>query len=126
VSLLQLDIKGAFDTINYTRLLYTLQLQGFSLWLVWWVCSFLDSCTASLYFDRESIPPHRITGSMPQGSLLSPILFLLYTASLYTQLCDHMGLIAIGFADNLNLLVFSRDTQATHQYLKGAWQICSQ
>lgn len=30
-TLLQLDIKGAFDTVNYTRLLYTLQLLGFPL-----------------------------------------------------------------------------------------------
>ena len=28
-SLLQLDISGAFDTINYTRLLATLREQGF-------------------------------------------------------------------------------------------------
>ena len=84
MSLLQLDIKGAFDTINYTCLLYTLQLQGFPLWIVWWVYSFLDGCTASLYFDRESIPPHSITAGVLQGLLLSPILFLLYTASLYT------------------------------------------
>jgi retron-type reverse transcriptase len=33
-SLLQLDIKGTFDTVNHTRLLYTLQLQGFPLWIV--------------------------------------------------------------------------------------------
>jgi hypothetical protein len=126
VSLLQLDIKGAFDTVNHTCLLYTLQLQGFPLWIVQWVCSFLDSCTASLYFDGESIPPHNITAGVPQGSLLSLILFLLYTASLYTQLCDYTGLIAVGFADDLNLLVFSRDIQATHWHLEGAWQICSQ
>jgi hypothetical protein len=125
-SLLQLDIKGAFDTVNHTCLLHTLQLQGFPLWIVRWVRSFLDGCTASLYFDRESTPPHSITAGMPQGSLLSPILFLLYTASLYTQLRDHAGLIAVGFADDLNLLAFGRDTQATRRYLEGAWQICSQ
>ena len=28
-SLLQLDISGAFDTVNYIRLLATLRLQGF-------------------------------------------------------------------------------------------------
>ena len=29
VSLLQLDIKGAYDRVNYIRLLYILQQQGF-------------------------------------------------------------------------------------------------
>jgi hypothetical protein len=125
-SLLQLDIKGAFDTVNHTRLLHTLQLQGFPLWIVRWVCSFLDGRTASLYFDGEATPPHHITAGVPQGSPLSPILFLLYTASLYTQLHDQAGLIAVGFADDLNLLAFGKDTQETRRHLEGAWQVCRQ
>jgi hypothetical protein len=125
-SLLQLDIKGAFDTVNHTRLLYTLQLQGFPLWVIRWVQSFLDNRTASLYFDGESTPPYSITAGVPQGSPLSPILFLLYTASLYTLLQDQGGLIAVGFADDLNLLAFGKDTQATRRHLESAWQICSQ
>jgi hypothetical protein len=63
---------------------------------------------------------------VPQGSPLSPILFLLYTSSLYTLLRDQASLIAVGFTDNLNLLAFGKDTQATHWYLKGTWQIYSQ
>jgi hypothetical protein len=125
-SLLQLDIKGAFDTVNHTRLLHTLQHQGFPPWVVRWVRSFLDNRTASLYFDGESTLPHCLTAGVPQGSPLSPILFLLYTASLYTQLQDHAGLIAVGFADDLNLLAFGKDTQATRRHLEAAWQTCGQ
>ena len=32
-SLLQLDIKGAYDRVNHERLLYTLQQQGFPIWV---------------------------------------------------------------------------------------------
>ena len=125
-TLLQLDIKGAFDTVNHTRLLHTLQYQGFPLWAVRWVRSFLTDRTASLSFDGETTPPRRITAGVPQGSPLSPILFLLYTASLYTQLREHAGLIAVGFADDLNLLAFGKDTQESCRYLEGAWQTCRQ
>ena len=125
-SLLQLDIKGAFDTVNHTRLLHTLQHQGFPPWAVRWVSSFLTDRKASLHFDGESTPPRQITAGVPQGSPLSPILFLLYTTSLYSQLQEHHGLIAVGFADDLNLLAFGRDTLETRQHLEGAWQTCRQ
>ena len=125
-SLLQLDIKGAFDTVNHTRLLHTLQYKGFPLWVVRWVRSFLEGRTARLHFDGESTLPHSITAGLPQGPSLSPILFLLYTASLYTQLQDYGGLIAVGFADDLNLLAFGKDTQETRRHLEGAWQTCRQ
>lgn len=42
-SLLQLDIKGAFDTVNHTRLLDTLRQQGFPPWLVRWIRSYLTA-----------------------------------------------------------------------------------
>jgi hypothetical protein len=125
-TLLQLDIKGAFDTVNHTRLLHTLQHQGFPLWAVRWVRSFLTDRTANLSFDGETTPPRSVTAGVPQGSPLSPILFLLYTASLYTQLREHAGLIAVGFADDLNLLAFGKDTQESCRYLEGAWQTCRQ
>jgi hypothetical protein len=125
-SLLQLDIKGAFNTVNYTCLLHTLQHQGFPPWAVRWVSSFLTDRKARLYFDGESTPPRQITAGVPQGSPLSPILFLLYTASLYTQLQEHRGLITVGFADDLNLLAFGRDTLETRRHLEGAWQTCRQ
>jgi hypothetical protein len=125
-TLLQLDIKGAFDTVNHTRLLHTLQLQGFPLWGVRWVRSFLTDRTASLSFDGEMTPLRHVSAGVPQGSPLSPILFLLYTASLYTQLQEHPGLVAVGFADDLNLLAFGKDTQESSCYLEGAWQTCRQ
>jgi hypothetical protein len=125
-SLLQLDIKGAFDTVNHTRLLHTLHYQGFPPWAVRWVRSFLTDRTASLSFDGQTTPPHSVTAGVPQGSPLSPILFLLYTASLYKQLQSHEGLIAVGFADDLNLLAFGKDTLETRRYLEGAWQTCRQ
>ena len=57
---------------------------------------------------------------MPQGSPLSPILFLLYIATLYKALAKSPGLLVIGFADNINLMVFSGDAQANCRRLENA------
>ena len=54
-SLLQLDIKGAFDTVNHTRLLDTLRKQRFPHWVVQWVHSYITGRTATLQFPVE--PP---------------------------------------------------------------------
>ena len=56
-SLLQLDIKGAFDTVNHTRLLDTLRQQGFPPWLVRWTQSYLTAQTACLSFNGELLDP---------------------------------------------------------------------
>ena len=45
VSLLALDVTGAFDTVNYVRLLSVLRKGGMPYWLVKWVESFLDERT---------------------------------------------------------------------------------
>ena len=50
-SLLQLDISGAFDTVNYVRLLATLREMGFLKWLVLWVKNWLTGREATLHFD---------------------------------------------------------------------------
>ena len=60
---------------------------------------------------------------MPQGSPLSPILFLLYIATLYKALAKSPGLLVVGFADDINLMVFSGNAQANCRRLENAWQI---
>ena len=124
--LLQLDIKGAFDTVNHTRLLDTLRRQGFPMWVVRWTSSYLEARSARLMFDGEVSEPIQIQAGVPQGSPLSPILFLLYIASLYKALEKHGNLTIIGFADNTNLLVASRNIQENCQRLKGAFRVYKQ
>ena len=58
--LLQLDIKGAFDTVNYTRLLDTLYKQGFLMWVVRWTSSYLEAYSVRLMFDGEASEPIQI------------------------------------------------------------------
>ncbi|EAQ82861.1 hypothetical protein CHGG_11113 [Chaetomium globosum CBS 148.51] len=59
-SLLQLDISGAFDTVNHTRLLATLREMGFPRWLVLWTRDWLTGREATLLFDGKTAAPTAI------------------------------------------------------------------
>ena len=64
-SLLSLDISGAFDTVNSTRLLHVLRSKGLPAWLVRWVQSFLSDRTTTLLFDGEETEPFSLLSGVP-------------------------------------------------------------
>ena len=60
-----------------------------------------------------------------QGSPLSPVLFILYIASLYKALkYDYPLVNIVGFADDTNLLAFRRNLTTNTQQLEKAWKTC--
>ena len=125
VSLLQLDLAGAFDTVNHERLLHVLRHQGLPEWLILWVRSFLASRTARLQFDGATSDIFNVPAGVPQGSPLSPILFILYLSILYASLKSVPGIITIGFADDTNIISFGRAAVETTRRLQEAWGHCS-
>ena len=57
VAALFLDIKGAFDTVTYTKLLSRLRLQGWPPWLVNWVNSFVIEREIKISYGGEVLEP---------------------------------------------------------------------
>ena len=122
-----MDIARAFDTVNYTRLLATLRGLGFPRWLVVWLRAWLTGRVAILCFNGQSTEDIAVELGVPQGSPFSPILFLLYIASLYKALKkEHPMVSIIGFANDTNLLAFSRNAEACTSQLERAWKTCLQ
>ena len=76
-----------------------------------------------LRFNSKELEGIILEAGVPQGSPLLPILFLLYIATLYKALVKSPGLLVIGFADNINLMVFSGNAQANYRRLENAWRI---
>ena len=123
---MQLDIKGAFDTVNHTRLLEILRKKGYPAWVLRWIRSYLTERTAELLFDGEASGKIPLRAGVPQGSGLSPILFILYISTLYDALKQHAGLVVVGFADDTNLMVFSRNVRTNCRRLEEAWTTCEE
>jgi hypothetical protein len=95
------------------------------LWFVQTVKSFLTSCTTTLLVDNEETEPRQLNASVPQGSPLSPILFLFYNALLLEALNQpDLPLSPLGFADNVNLLTYREATVVNCTNLEIAHNQC--
>ena len=82
-SVLFLDIKGAFDHVSKSKLLATMQQLQLPLSLINWVDSFLSERVIQLMFDGKIQDETRVDIGIPQGSPISPILFLIYTRDVW-------------------------------------------
>ncbi|KAI0999197.1 hypothetical protein K3495_g8999 [Podosphaera aphanis] len=76
------DVKGAFDRVLRNRLIYRLRTQSWPNCLVDWVSSFLFNRSMGISLYQITNDPLPVVFGLPQGSPVSPILFLLYVESL--------------------------------------------
>lgn len=83
-SVLTLDVKGAFDTVLPGRLVRRLREQGWPHHLCNWVASFATSRKVCIRLDGETGEERKIECGLPQGSPISPILFMLYISPLFS------------------------------------------
>jgi hypothetical protein len=118
-TLLTLDVKGAFDTVLPGRLVHRLHEQGWPDNLTRWVASFATGRLVQLKLDGEIGPLTSIQCGLPQGSPVSPILFMLYLAPLF-----HMGIprARFGYADDVALLATSPSIDTNSKSLSDSLQ----
>lgn len=83
LSLVAFDIKGAFNGVNLSILLHRLRMRRVPEIIVKWVESFCSGRQASIKVNGDETRIQDIEhAGLPQGSPLSPILFLFFNADL--------------------------------------------
>ena len=73
-----LDFTKAFDTVPHQRLIMKLKHYGISSCLLSWLSSFLMCRTQRVILEGEASVPVEVDSGVPQGTVLGPLLFLLY------------------------------------------------
>ena len=82
VLLVLIDLSAAFDTVNHERLLSTLHAIGITGKALAWFMSYLQNRSQTITISGKQSRSQQLECGVPQGSVLGPILFNVYTAAL--------------------------------------------
>lgn len=112
VTMMGLDISGAFDGVNREELLRQLVDIGVDTWFIYMLRSFLSDRWTVLNIPQAISEAFRINIGIPQGSPLSPILFLFFAAPLLRNLnafgSHAVFLFAFSYVDDTYIVVSSQ------------------
>ena len=110
------DFAQAIDTVTHKRLLGKLESYGIDGNLYGWIQSVLEGRTQKVVVDGETSGQASVKSGIPQGSVLGPLLFLIFI----NDLAEHTTSTIRLFADDCVMyksVKSVRDCQELQQYL---------
>ena len=96
-----LDLSKAFDTINHEILLKKIKYYGFADTPLKWFESYLHNRQQHVFFNGCYSTPKTLETGVPQGSILEPLLFLIYMNDL-KETCNRF--FPVLYADDTGLV----------------------
>ena len=105
VILVLLDLSAAFDTVQHKKLLMKLERNyGIGGSVLQWFKSYLESRSTSVQLQDQRSSSIEVDIGVPQGSILGPLLFIMYTKELQ-EIASLYGLGVHMFADDTQLYI---------------------
>ena len=114
-----IDLQKAFDTINHDILLKKMSLAGFSCQSITWFESYLSNRRFQVSIKNKYSNVANINCGVPQGSILGPLLFLLYVNDMPQAVDGELFL----YADDSCLVYQHRDAKAIETKLNNVFEI---
>ena len=122
---LSLDVVSAFDRVSHARLIHNLRKRKIPESLVKWVEDFLKDRQTEIRLADFTLEKSRVDTGIPQGSPISPILYLFYNADLL-EICENrtLRISPTGFVDDINLFTYGTTTEGNCRNLKRVHNAC--
>ena len=108
-----IDLQKAFDNIDHKTLIEKMKSMGFSNDVTKWFESHLSKRMFSVHVEKSFSDKALINCGVPQGSILGPLLFLLYVNDMVQAVnCD-----LLFYADGTGLIFQHKDINIIEQQL---------
>ena len=111
--MVMIDLQKAFDTVNHSLLSDKLQALGLNNVSVSWFDSYLTNRTQKVDINGTFSKPRMVPCGVPQGSILGPLLFLIYVNDMESAVKCKLIL----YADDSALLVSGKDIKVIQETL---------
>ena len=89
-----LDFCKAFDKVPHLRLFYKLHHYGIRGSVLTWITDFLTDRSQRVILDNKESNPCSVLSGVPQGTVLAPLLFLIYINDLPLHVSNKVRLYA--------------------------------